>query len=457
MTENERLKKYVSVVPNECQKKVQDMKFYAFVHYGVNTFTDREWGDGKEEEALFNPQKQNTDQWCEAFKAAGMTGVILTAKHHDGFCLWQSKTTEHCMKNSPYKNGKGDVVAELAASCKKYGLKLGVYLSPWDRNSDFYGTEKYNDFYVEQLTELLTNYGEIFTLWLDGACGAESDGKPKQKYDFDRYFETARRLQPGIALSNCAPDIRWVGNESGVSRESEWNVVPRFNEAEQKVAQSSQQGSDYREFQKKSLDVMARDLGSRKVLSGYDEFVWYPAEVDVSIRRGWFFHEKETLFHVKSLKKLMNIYYKAVGGNTLLLLNVPPNKDGLLNEKDVRRLRQMGDEIRKQEALKLNSAMSESRQTARGYEFDLSFEKTRVDRVIMEENTDFSQRIESFDIYALDGEKETKLYSGTVVGFGKIAIFKPVETSKLRVVITECRFEPHMRFAHVCKEGAYRV
>lgn len=457
MTENERLKKYVSVVPNECQKKVQDMKFYAFVHYGINTFTGREWGDGKEEEALFNPKKQNTDQWCEAFKAAGMTGVILTAKHHDGFCLWQSKTTEHCMKNSPYKNGKGDVVAELAASCKKYGLKLGVYLSPWDRNSDFYGTEKYNDFYVEQLTELLTNYGEIFTLWLDGACGAESDGKLKQKYDFDRYFETARRLQPGIALSNCAPDIRWVGNESGVSRESEWNVVPRFNEAEQKVAQSSQQGSDYREFQKKSLDVMARDLGSRKVLSGYDEFVWYPAEVDVSIRRGWFFHKKETLFHVKSLKKLMNIYYKAVGGNTLLLLNVPPNKDGLLNEKDVRRLRQMGDEIRKQEARKLNSTMSEIRQTARGYEFDLSFEKTRVDRVIMEENTDFSQRIESFDIYALDGEKETKLYSGTVVGFGKIAIFKPVETSKLRVVITECRFEPHMRFAHVCKEGAYRV
>ncbi|HIS04374.1 MAG TPA: alpha-L-fucosidase, partial [Candidatus Fimenecus stercoravium] len=219
---------YTSIVPNRRQLLIQKMRYYAFVHYTVNTFTNREWGNGKEPESVFDPAAQDTDQWCEAIADAGMKGVILTCKHHDGFCLWPTKTTEHSVKNSPYNNGKGDVVREVADSCRKYGLKFGVYLSPWDRNCPLYGTPGYNDFYIEQLTELLTNYGEIFMLWLDGACGADAAGQPKQKYDFERIWKTAVELQPNIVMSGCAPDVRWIGNESGKTRESEWNVVPRF-------------------------------------------------------------------------------------------------------------------------------------------------------------------------------------------------------------------------------------
>lgn len=184
MLDNQRLDLYTSIVPNERQLKIQQMPFYAFIHYGPNTFTNREWGKGKDSPSVFNPKDQDVDEWCKAIKSAGMKGVVLTCKHHDGFCLWQTETTEYSIKNSPYKNGKGDVVKEISNACKKYGLKFGVYLSPWDRNSKLYGTPAYNDFYIAQLTELLSNYGEIFMLWLDGACGASADGMPKQKYDF---------------------------------------------------------------------------------------------------------------------------------------------------------------------------------------------------------------------------------------------------------------------------------
>lgn len=200
---DKRIEKYISIVPSERQKEYQEMGFNVFFHYGMNTFTGKEWGDGKTPASTFNPTNQNTDQWVEAIKKAGAKGVILTCKHHDGFCLWPTDTTEYSVKNSPYKNGKGDVVKEVSDSCKKYGLKFGVYLSPWDRNSDYYGTEKYNDFYIQQLTELLTRYGDIFCVWLDGACGAHMDGKSKQEYDFDRIYNTVRELQPNACISNC--------------------------------------------------------------------------------------------------------------------------------------------------------------------------------------------------------------------------------------------------------------
>ena len=441
-----RLDLYTSIVPNRRQLIIQDMKYYAFVHYGMNTFTNREWGDGKESESIFNPKKQNTDQWCEAIAAAGMKGVILTCKHHDGFCLWPTKTTEHSIKNSPYKNGKGDVVREVSESCKKYGLKFGVYLFTWDRNAECYGTPAYNDFYIAQLTELLTNYGDIFMLWMDGACGAASDGKPVQKYDFERIWNTAVELQPDIVLSDCAPDVRWIGNESGKTRESEWNVVPKFEFGEQNF----QASDDMKDFQKRCRDVMLPDMGSREFLANFDEFIWYPAEVDVSIRLGWFYHPLQ-IFTLKSLNHLMKIYYNSAGNNALMLLNIPPNKNGLLAKSDVRRLRQMGKWIKKEDELLISDVKTEKSED--GFEINLKFPKQSVDRVRLSEDTTKSQRVERFSIYA-DGKK---LFGGTIIGFSKIAVFEPTVTDNITIKIEECRKEPYVNKAEVIATGAYRV
>lgn len=447
---DERLDLYTSIVPNRRQLIIQEMKYYAFIHYGVNTFTNREWGNGKEDESVFNPRKQDTDQWCKAIADAGMKGVILTRKHHDGFCLWQTKTTEHSVKNSPYKNGKGDVVREVSESCKKYGLKFGVYLSPWDRNAKCYGTPEYNDFYIKQLTELLTDYGEIFMLWLDGACGAKADGKPVQDYDFERIWSTALELQPNIVMSGCAPDVRWIGNESGKTRESEWNVVPKFQYDKQNFAVNCQTDDDMKAFQKRCQDVMLPDMGSREFLSNFDEFMWYPAEVDVSIRLGWFYHPWQ-IFTLKSLNHLMKIYYNSAGNNSLMLLNIPPNKDGLLAKSDVKRLREMGKWIRKENELLIREAKMEK--SDNGYTIKLTFPRQSVDRIRLSEDTTKSQRVEKFSIYADD----KKIFNGTIIGFSKIAIFKPIITDNLTVKIEECRKEPYIQQAEVIATGAYRV
>lgn len=476
MGEIEKLKKYISVVPSERQKIIQEMRFYAFVHFTVNTFTGKEWGNGKESPNIFNPKSLNTDQWCEAIKSAGMKGVILTCKHHDGFCLWQTETTNHSIKNSPYKQGKGDIVKELSESCIKYGLKMGVYLSPWDRNSEYYGTDKYMDFYIAQLSELLSNYGEIFMLWLDGACASNLDGKPKQEYDFKRIYETALSFQPNIVISNCGPDIRWVGNESGKARDSEWNVVPSFQFAEQNIENDSQKQEDSKQFKKRCVDVMIKDMGSREFLAKFDNFVWYPAEVDVSIRPGWFYHPIENIA-IRSLKNLMKIYYSSVGGNSLLLLNIPPNRKGLLSPKDVSRLKQIGMCLKKDEEnivpiksyttdtpskigfginnLVVNKAFSPV-ELSEKYEIVATFEKTSIDRVVLREDTDFSQRVEKFKIYAdTNGAKEL-LYEGTVIGFNKIAIFKPICTNMLILVIEKSRFEPYINYFKILKTGGFR-
>lgn len=445
----DRIDLYTSIVPNRRQLIIQDMRYYAFVHYGMNTFTNREWGNGKESEKLFDPKKQNTDQWCEAIAAAGMKGVILTCKHHDGFCLWPTETTEHSVKNSPYKDGKGDIVREVSESCKKYGLKFGVYLSPWDRNAKCYGTPEYNDFYIKQLTELLTGYGEIFMLWLDGACGAKADGQPVQKYDFERIWNTAVELQPDIVMSGCAPDVRWIGNESGKARESEWNVVPKFKYDQQNFAANCQTDDNMREFQKRCQDVMLPDMGSREFLSGFDEFMWYPAEVDVSIRLGWFYHPLQRLT-LKSLDHLMKIYYTSAGNNALFLLNIPPNKNGLFAKADVKRLKEMGRWLKKEDSLVINDTHRQDKNG--GFEIKLNFPKQSVDRIRLSEDTTKSQRVERFSIYA-NGKK---IFAGTIIGFSKIAIFEPVTTDSLTIKIEECRKEPYIKTAEVVATGAYR-
>ena len=300
------------VVPSPRQLSWQKMEFYAFCHFGMNTYTGKEWGDGTASPALFHPTDFDADQWVKAVKSAGMRGLILTCKHHDGFCLWPSKYTEYSVKNSPFRDGQGDVVKEVAEACKNNGLKFGVYLSPWDRHEQTYGQgEPYNTYYKNQLRELLTEYGDLFCIWLDGACGEGKNGKV-QKYDWQGYYAVMRELQPDAVICISGPDVRWIGNEAGVCRKSEWSVVPSWLSVNEFIAEKSQKTDD-KNFAKKH-NAMTLDLGSRKAIKGETDLIWYPAEVDTSIRPGWFYHENEDS-KVKSIDKLYKIYLNSVGGN----------------------------------------------------------------------------------------------------------------------------------------------
>lgn len=462
------IERYLAVLPNERQLRIQQMGFYAFFHFGMNTMTDKEWGDGKDAPSLFNPAQLDTDQWCRCVKEAGMKGVILTAKHHDGFCLWPSKYTDYSIKNSPYKDGKGDIVKELSESCQKYGLKFGIYLSPWDRHSEYYGTEKYDDYYIDQLTELLTNYGEIFCIWMDGACGSHLDGKPMQVYDFPRYFAKINELQPNCALSNCGPDVRWVGNEAGYARSSEWSVVPAATNDVADIAAKSQT-EDTEEFREQGVGCTDEDLGSRAVLSQHKNLIWYPAEVDVSIRPGWFYHKKEDK-KVRSTENLLNIYYNSVGGNCLLLLNIPPDDTGRISAADEARLKELGSRLKSAFEKPVAANVKEAPPAAEGHgaeqllmdtadaympaaeqeTYTLAFDfgkKALIDKVELREDTRMSQRVEAFEIYARNDGQKTKVFTGTVVGMRKVALFKTaVEADGFELVIRQCRSVPCLSF-----------
>lgn len=350
------------LVPTPQQLEWQRMELTAFLHFGVNTFTGREWGDGTEDPAIFNPTSLDCEQWVRTLKESGFKMAIITAKHHDGFCLWPTKTTRHSVASSSWKDGKGDVVRELRDACKKYGIKFGVYLSPWDRNASCYGdSPAYNQFFIEQLTELLTNYGEVHEVWFDGANGEGPNGK-KQIYDWDAILRTIRRLQPKAVTAIMGDDVRWVGNEKGIGRETEWSataltpgIYPRSGE------------------QNKELGIFgkAKDLGGRDIVARATELFWYPSEVDVSIRPGWFYHTDQDK-QVKSLNHLTDIYFKSVGYNSVLLLNIPPDLRGLINENDVQRLKEFSSYLKKTFAcnyvLKGNEAWHGTSGTVRQYD-----------------------------------------------------------------------------------------
>ncbi len=339
----ERLAEAASIVPSERQLRWQRREFTAFVHFGMNTMTDREWGLGHEDPALFDPSGVDVDQWMRELRAGGMRGVILTAKHHDGFCLWPSAHTRHTVAASPWRDGAGDLVRETADAARRHGLAFGVYLSPWDRTEARYGTGRaYDDFFVDQLTELLTGYGPISTVWLDGANG-EGPGGSVQLYDWDRYYEVVRRLQPDAVISVCGPDVRWCGNEAGHTRAEEWSVVPASLRDAERIASRSQQSDDG--VFSRLVRSDEEDLGSRAALAkAGDELIWYPAEVNTSIRPGWFHHVAED-GSVRSADDLFEIYRRSVGGNSGFLLNIPPTRDGVFAEPDVAVLRRLGDLI----------------------------------------------------------------------------------------------------------------
>lgn len=448
-----------NVTPSQRQLEWQKLEFYAFCHFGTNTFTGKEWGDGNCSPLLFAPKRFDAEQWVTEIKNAGMKALILTCKHHDGFCLWPSKYTDYSVKNSPFRNGNGDVVKEVSDACKKYGIKFGVYLSPWDRHEKTYGTgEQYNDYFVNQLTELAENYGEIFCFWFDGACGEGKNGKV-QTYDWNRYFALIREKQPNAVLSICGTDVRWCGNEAGKYRTAEWSVVPSYVGNQQYTAERSQQSDDIN-FSKR-INGTASDLGSRNAIEGVSDFIWYPCETDVSIRPGWFYHKSQD-FRVKSVKKLMNIYYGTVGGNSALLLNIPPDKNGLISKYDVRVLRKLGKRLRQEfsENSAVNAKASASSETEEnkasnvisenGFwqcvegdlcpEITLEFdEPVKIDKVVLRENIETGQQIEKFEIFAETDGGFTKISSGETIGNKRICVINPVKVQKIKVKITSYR------------------
>lgn len=298
-------------VPTDEQQAWHDMEFYLFMHFGPNTFTAKEWGLGNEPENVFDPKELDCRQWCRIAKEAGAKGIIITAKHHDGFCLWPSKFSTHTVKQSTWKNGEGDVLNELSLACKSYGLKFGVYLSPWDRNHPSYGTPAYNNVFVSMLKEIFSNYGPIWELWWDGANGEGPNGK-KQVYDWKLFEKTVRELSPKtVIFSDVGPDIRWVGNEEGIAGVTNWNYL------------------DTAGFKRGEGAPPTDTLNQGNVVGAK----WIPAECDVSIRPGWFYHQEENS-KVKTPEQLFELYLKSVGRGANLLLNVPPDRRGLISKYD---------------------------------------------------------------------------------------------------------------------------
>ncbi len=453
------IRKAANVTPSPRQLHWQQLELTAFLHFGINTFINREWGTGDENPQLFNPTDLDAEQWVKVLKKAGFKQVILTAKHHDGFCLWPSEYTDHSVEKSPWKEGNGDVVKLVAEACEKYDMGFGVYLSPWDRNYPYYGnTEKYNQYFENQLRELLTNYGKIDEVWFDGANGEGANGKVPE-YHFDEWYKLIRKLQPQATIAIMGPDVRWVGTETGYGRLSEWSVVPVGAQLQENIAAHSQTDLTF----KPVGDMTDSDLGSRKKISDAQALIWYPAEADVSIRPGWFYHKAED-DEVKSVKKLLDIYYGSVGRNCVLLMNIPPNKKGLISQSDVDTLMKWSRIIEK--TFKKNLAkkatvvsknglhaealldrddktywITQNKDTSATIVFNLKGKKT-FDVLLLQEEIRVGQRIESFQLDYWNGIKWKKITDGTTVGYKRLLRFDPVTTKKVRLQITSSRRNP---------------
>ncbi len=458
------IRKAASVVPSPRQADWQARELIAFAHFGMNTFTNREWGEGTEDPKLFHPTELDARQWARVLKEAGMKTLIVTAKHHDGFCLWPTALTDHSVKSSPWKDGKGDVVGEVAAACREAGLGFGVYLSPWDRHEKTYGdSPRYNEYFRAQLRELLTGYGPVAEVWFDGACAEGPNGK-KQVYDWPSYYKLIRELQPAAVIAIMGPDVRWVGTESGYGRETEWSVVPADISDPAAVASASQREPLDGAFTPQ--DLTKEDLGSRAAIRGAKSLVWYPAETDVSIRPGWFYHPDQD-DQVKPPDKLVDIYFSSVGRNGVLLLNVPPDKRGLIHESDAAAMREMRRILEATfgaSAAAGAKAKADTRAPGHGAELildgdpasywqaepeaeaaviTLRLAKTGTfDCAMLQEAIGVGQRIEAFRLESRQGETWTGFARGTTVGAKRLLRFAPVTTDAIRIIIEQSRLNP---------------
>lgn len=462
-TDNEKkiISKAAHVVPSKRQLRWQELELIAFFHFGINTFTNREWGDGKEDISKFNPNQLDAEQWIRTVKNAGFKQVIITAKHHDGFCLWPSKFTKHSIQYTPYKNGKGDLVKEVAQACRKYDIGFGLYLSPWDRNAPTYGTDAYNTYFVNQLTELLTQYGMVDEVWFDGANGEGPNGK-KQVYDFNSWYALIRKLQPQAVIAVQGPDVRWVGTETGIGRETEWSVLPVAEQSHKKIAASSQ----------KDVNVIPgilgsykdQDRGSRSKIANAAGLVWYPAETDVSIRPGWFYHPQEDS-KVKTADELMKIYFSSVGRNGVLLLNIPPDTRGLIAKGDTENLALFAEKMKStfsnnltKDAVKINSTFKGNlkklfdgkletylttpiKDSTASIEFKLD-KKVKTNVIVLQENIGVGQRIEKFSAEYFDDVSWKVFAEGTTVGYKRLIKFNEIITDKVRLRILSSRLNP---------------
>jgi len=443
-------------VPTARQLAWHAMEMNAFVHFTTNTFTDKEWGYGDENPEIFNPESLDTDQWVETIKKAGFKGLVLTCKHHDGFCLWPSKFTEHSVKNSKWKNGQGNVVQEVHDACRKHGLKFGVYLSPWDRNRADYGTPGYIEYYRNQLKELFGLYNPVFEMWFDGANGGDGyyggarekrriDGKTY--YDWPSTLEMVRGMAPEVIFfSDAGPDIRWCGNESGYVNETNWNTL-------------------------NADTIFAGKPNITELLNTGEENgkKWIPAEVDVSIRPGWFYHAGEDSL-VKSPQQLFDIYLTSVGRGSNLLLNIPPDRRGVFHEIDVKNLlewRKLLDEAFKVNfALKAKVKSDSYRGKSKLYagssvtdgnpdtywatdddvtggvlEIDLGSIR-EVNYIILQEYIKLGQRVKRFGIDVRAGKEWKEAASATTVGYKRIVKIDPVETDRIRIRFSESKACP---------------
>lgn len=476
-TQADIIRKAITVVPHKRQYDWQKNELTCFVHFGLNTFNGVEWGNGKESPADFNPSSLDAKQWAKVMKEAGMKMAIITAKHHDGFCLWPSRYTDHSVKSSPWKSGQGNVVKEFVDACRAEGIKIGFYLSPADlfqiespqgcygKNKELYtqtipsleshqknvsktytydNLTDYDVYFMDQLYELLTEYGDVEEVWFDGAHPKPGTG---QTYNRKAWYDMIRQLQPTANIAIKGPDIRWCGNEAGHTRKSEWSVVP-INESPEACEWN---------------DMTGQDLGSREKIKDAKYLVWYPSETDVSIRQGWFYRDDKQ--YVRSTNDLLDLWYRAVGGNCVFLLNITPDKRGLIPAKDSTNLSQMGRIIRESFA---DNLAKKAQVTTDGVDVmniltDLSDQTSWIGKekpeahiielqwnnpqtfncVLMQEDiAKYSQRIEKYSVEALIGNKWKKIASGETVGYKGILRFPTVTSKFVRIIFDEVRVAP---------------
>ena len=421
--------------PSPAQLAWQRDELALFLHFGVNTFTDREWGDGTEDPAIFNPPSLDARQWARAARLGGFRAMILTAKHHDGFCLWPTATTTHSVASSPWRGGAGDVVREFVDACRAEGLRPGLYLSPWDRNHPTYGdSPRYMDVYEQQLTELCTRYGALAEVWFDGANGEGPNGR-KQVYDWARIWGAVRRLQPGaVMFSDAGPDVRWCGNETGTAGDPNWSTVnpsavPYPGADGPGIGQALQHGDP---------------AGT----------VWRPAEVDVSIRPGWFHHAAQDA-RVRSVDNLVELYLTSVGRNGKLLLNVPPTRAGLLHETDVARLAGMRDRLA---SLFGNDLAADRTRNANAQDatatIDVSLgDPVTIAAVRLGEDIATGQVVERYSVAGYSGGEWHPLCRGTTIGYARIDRFAPIAVTKVRVSIESALDTPAITTVSVFGPG----
>ena len=442
----------VEPLPNEYQLAWQELEYYGFIHFNMNTFTNKEWGYGDEIPAQFNPSELDARQWARVAKEAGMKGLIITAKHHDGFSLWPSAYTEHSVKNSPWKEGKGDLIQELSDACKEFGLKFGVYLSPWDRNHADYGKKEYVDYYRNQLRELLTNYGPIFEVWFDGANGGDGfyGGANEERrvekrtyYEWTTTIDLVSDLQPqAVIFSDAGPDIRWVGNERGYAYDTTWSPILRDS-------------------------VYAGMPGFDKYAKGQENGThWVPTESDVSIRPGWYYHPEQD-DKVKTLSQLVDIYFNSVGRNSNFLLNLPIDTRGLVHENDEAQLKKLAIYLSKMyETDFADSAKIKASVSRQGYAADLIHDTNKhsywaapegvntaqielewtspqeVNTFMVQEYIPLGQRIKSFTFEVKTEEGWQTLETGATVGNKRLIRFNTPPITALRFSIIDSKASP---------------